>query len=169
MTGLPTTAAGSPPGLASALRAEARKLATVRSTYVLLLLVVALGVGVGLLELTSLGHNWVSMSPADRAAVDPVSESFSGLQVAELALGALGVLAVSPECGSGMIRATFVAMPRRGRVFLAKALVLTATHPVTRPHAARVPSLGLAYLDLVLYLVAFLGLGAWRMRRDPGA
>jgi ABC-2 type transport system permease protein len=30
----------------------------------------------------------------------------------------------------------------------------------------RLPPLGLAYLDLLLYLVAALGLGAWRTTRD---
>jgi hypothetical protein len=39
---------------------------------------------------------------------------------------------------------------------------------VIGPHAARVPTLAMAYLDLALYLAVFLGLGAWRMRQDPG-
>jgi hypothetical protein len=33
-------------------------------------------------------------------------------------------------------------------------------------HAARVPSLSFALLDLALYLVFFVGLGAWRATRD---
>jgi hypothetical protein len=48
------------------------------------------------------------------------------------------------------------------------ARALASTHPVTGPQADRIPSLGMAYLDLLIYLVVFLGGAAWRMARDPG-
>jgi len=43
--------------------------------------------------------------------------------------------------------------------------VLGQVHAVA-VKAPRLPTLGLAYLDLLLYLVVALGLGAWRINRD---
>lgn len=51
-----------------------------------------------------------------------------------------------------------------------RLLLSNAGDVVAQVHAVaakpRLPSLGLAYLDLALYLVAALGLGAWRSTRD---
>jgi hypothetical protein len=41
-----------------------------------------------------------------------------------------------------------------------------AMAPSAGPHAGRIPSPGFAPFDLALYLAVFLGLGAWRARRD---
>ena len=46
------------------------------------------------------------------------------------------------------------------------ATVLATTSAAAGPHAARVPTIGFACFDLVLYLVVFLGLGVWRITRD---
>jgi ABC-2 type transport system permease protein len=257
--------------LVGILHAEWIKLRSVRSTYVIIGLAIALGLGIGLLDVSSITHNWTTMAAADKANFDPVGDSFSGFQFGELAFGALGVLAISTEYGTGMIRATFAALPRRGTVFTAKALVLGAfallvceacafvsfslgqavlsskhldvslgdhnvlravtcaglymavvtmvgfalgaivrhtagamaamfglvflawpaaravesfsylpdrwllvnaaealatTHPPAGPHAVRIPSPATAALELAVYLVVFLGLGAWRVCRD---
>jgi len=200
---------------------------------------------------------------------DPVGAALDGLGFGVLAFGVLGVLATSTEYGTGLIRATLTAVPRRGTVYAAKVLVVAAltllfgelfafitfflgqavlsgrhldvslTDPgvlravssaglylcvialvgsglgalirhtagataamfglvflaygigraleswsyvpsrlvltnaadvVAQVHAwaphPRLPSLGLAYLDLALYLALFLGAGAWRASRD---
>jgi ABC-2 type transport system permease protein len=110
--------------MSGTLRAEWLKLRTIRSTYAVLAVAVVLGLVIGLLELASTSAHWASMGAADKASFDPVSASFDGFQFGELAFGALGVLAITTEYGSGMIRATFLVMPRRLRVFGAKALVL---------------------------------------------
>jgi hypothetical protein len=51
-----------------------------------------------------------------------------------------------------------------------RLLLSNAGELVAQVHAVaakpRLPSLGPAYLDLALYLVAALGLGAWRSARD---
>jgi ABC-2 type transport system permease protein len=51
-----------------------------------------------------------------------------------------------------------------------RLLLSNAGDVVAQVHAVaakpRLPSLGLAYLDLALYLIAALGLGAWRSSRD---
>jgi len=52
------------------------------------------------------------------------------------------------------------------RLLLANASLVIGQVHVHGDHVRRIPSLGLAYLDLGLYLAVFLGLGAWRTRRD---
>jgi ABC-type cobalamin/Fe3+-siderophores transport system ATPase subunit len=49
-----------------------------------------------------------------------------GLALGQLVLGVLGVLAITAEFSSGMIRATFAAVPRRPMVLAAKAAVVAA-------------------------------------------
>lgn len=106
------------------LRSEWIKLRTARSTYVALTVAFVLSLGVGLLDVISVTGHWATMSAADRAGFDPVGDPLSGFQFGELALGALGVLAVSTEYATGMIRSTLIATPRRAVVYTAKALVL---------------------------------------------
>lgn len=68
-------------------------------------------------------------SAEDRAAftIDPTSLSMAGTQLAMLLLGSVGVLAMSGEHSSGMIRTTMAAVPRRLPVLWAKAIVLLVT------------------------------------------
>jgi hypothetical protein len=66
------------------------------------------------------------MSAAGRASFDPTYDAFLGLVVGQLLFGVLGVLAITTEFSSGMIRATFAAAPRRPLVLAAKAGVLGA-------------------------------------------
>jgi ABC-type transport system involved in multi-copper enzyme maturation permease subunit len=257
--------------LGRTLRSEWIKLRSVRSTYLIVGVAAVLGVGVGLVYLSSVVRGWDTATAADRAAFDPVGDSFGGFQLIQLGFGALGVLAISTEYSTGTIRASFAATPRRGRVYLAKALVLGAlalivcdacafasfllgqavlsagglnvhlgdpgvlravtgaglyltvvtmigfglgaiirhtagamtvlfglvflawpvaravegfstlpdrwllvnaadalvtTQPLTGPQAVRVPSAGMAYAELAVYLIVLLGLGAWRVSRD---
>lgn len=44
---------------------------------------------------------------------------------------------------------------------------LVATRPISGPHAYRIPSFGMAVLDLALYSAVLLAAGAWRFTRDP--
>lgn len=108
------------------LRSELLKLHSVPSTYVVIVTAVGVSLGVGVLEMASISHHWLQLDPQDRAAFDPVADSFSGLQFAELAFGALGVLAVTTEYATGTMQATLAASPRRVQVYAAKlaALVL---------------------------------------------
>jgi ABC-2 type transport system permease protein len=246
------------------------KLRSVRSTYLTMLIALALGIIVGMLDCSSTVHNWAAMNATDRAGFDAAGTSLDGFQFGVLAFGVLGVLTISAEYGTGMIRSTFTAVPRRGTVYAAKAIVVGAitlvlgelfvfasfflgqamlagkhldvslgdpgvvraltsaglslfvvtmvgfglgtlirhsagaiatlfgllflAYPVgkalesrsylpdrlvllnagqvltsARPpalHAPRYPSVGLAFLDLAVYLVVFVGLGAWRVRQD---
>jgi len=66
------------------------------------------------------------MSAADRASFDSTHDCFIGLVLGQLLAGALGVLTITAEFSSGMIRATFAAAPSRRLVLTAKAAVLGA-------------------------------------------
>ena len=174
------------------VQSEWLKMRSLRSTYVITLLAVALGIGIGALEMASTAHNWASLSPNDRSAFDPVADSFSGFQFAELAFGALGVLMISAEYSTGTIGPTLVASPRRLQVYLAKMLLtcmvalpmcvasafaafLTGQYAVRNrglgvtlsdPHVLR--AVLMAGLYLVVVTLVGLGLGAC-IRHTAGA
>ncbi|HLH28396.1 MAG TPA: hypothetical protein VKW77_05745, partial [Acidimicrobiales bacterium] len=57
---------------------------------------------------------------------DPTATSLVGVFFAQLTIGVLGILAVSAEYGTGTIRATFCAAPRRPAVLAAKAALFAA-------------------------------------------
>ncbi|MGH9301200.1 MAG: ABC transporter permease, partial [Acidimicrobiales bacterium] len=67
--------------------------------------------------------NWSHSNPIDRITFDPTSTSQVGLIFGQLAIGVLGVLVMTSEYSTGMIRATFAAIPHRPRVLAAKAAV----------------------------------------------
>jgi len=103
---------------------EWQKLRTVRSTrYILALFAVSM-IGLAMIVLSHEGYP--RMSAADRATFDPTHDCFIGLVLGQLLLGVVGVLAITSEFSSGMIRATFAAVPRRPLVLAAKAAVLGA-------------------------------------------
>jgi len=122
-------APGSPPTrparFLDVARSEWVKLTSVRSTWITLLVTVVLGVGVGAL----ISHLAASRYLQDRithATWDPTAISFRALTIAQLAMAVLGTLVVTSEYGTGMIRTTLTAVPRRGRLLAAKAAVFAA-------------------------------------------
>ena len=122
-TARPTDPAGRRVTQARVIRSEWTKLRSVPSTAWSLLAAVALIVGVG--ALYSLLR--VTRPPTDPAAVasfDPTAVSLTGVQLAELAVGVLGVLLVAGEYATGMIRASLAAVPRRLPVLWGKAVVV---------------------------------------------
>jgi ABC-2 type transport system permease protein len=112
-------------GFRSVARMEWRKLRTVRSTG---LIMAVFAVGMISLSVLALSHEgYPQLSAADRASFDPTHDStFTGLLLGQLLAGVLGVLTITSEFSSGMIRATFAAAPRRQLVLGAKAAVLGA-------------------------------------------
>ncbi len=102
-----------------AVRMEWRKLRTVRSTWWILALFAA-----GVLGYAALVGKGGPTQPDP--GYDPTDNVLQGLLIGQLTLGILGALTLSGEFGSGSIRATFAAVPRRGRVLAAKAAVLAA-------------------------------------------
>jgi ABC-2 type transport system permease protein len=101
-----------------AARMEWIKLRSVRSTWwlaaVSIVAMAAAGTGVGL--------GYRSHTPVATAA-QILDNSLGGAILAQLLLGALGVLTVTGEYGTGMIRSTLAAVPRRRNVLAAKVAV----------------------------------------------
>ena len=106
-------------------RAEWTKLRSVRSTVWTLLATVGLAIGFGALIGASHMATWDNLDPAERLRFDPTSFSLSGLFLAQLAVGVLGVLVITSEYATGQIRATFGAAPQRLTVLAAKATTFT--------------------------------------------
>jgi ABC-type transport system involved in multi-copper enzyme maturation permease subunit len=105
------------------LRSEWTKLTTVRSTMWTLGLTVLLGIGLSALATAETRSHWSTMSFVDRLTFDATRTSLIGVFFAQLTIGVLGMLVMSSEYGTGTIRATFSATPRRPLVLGAKALV----------------------------------------------
>ncbi|MCW2911660.1 MAG: transporter permease [Actinomycetia bacterium] len=108
------------------LLAEWTKIRSVRSTIWSLILLVVLTLGfTGLFTwLTIL--QWNKTDPAQRAQImaDPVSTILgSGLEFGQLTICVLGVLVMTSEYSTGMIRASLLAVPRRIPMLVAKAIV----------------------------------------------
>jgi ABC-2 type transport system permease protein len=112
---------GRPSVLANLLRSEWAKLRSVRSTYWSLLVAIAGMIVIGLGGAIGAAH-----AATQPPTFDPVSASLGGVVLAQLALGVLGVLAVTSEYSTGMIRSTFTAAPQRGTLIAAKAAVFGA-------------------------------------------
>lgn len=105
------------------LASEWIKLRSVRSTYLTMLGAAVVAVGIAAGTGAANAARWASLSPAQQAGFDPLSTSLYGMILAQMAFGVLGVLAITSEHTTGMIRATFTAAPRRRAVLAAKAAV----------------------------------------------
>jgi hypothetical protein len=108
------------------MRSEWTKLRSVRSTVWSLFATFGITVGLGALFSWAYVNRYNQQTLADRLAFDPTSRSLSGLFLAQLAIGVLGVLVISSEYGTGLIRTTFTAVPQRRTVLAAKAVVFGA-------------------------------------------
>lgn len=102
------------------------KLRTLRSTFFTLLAAVVALVGLGALFSYFTASHWSGMNPHERADFEPALTSLRGYFLAQLAVGVLGVLVISGEYATGMIRASLAAVPRRLPVLWAKAAVFAA-------------------------------------------
>jgi ABC-2 type transport system permease protein len=105
------------------LRSEWVKLRSVRSTFWALTVTVVLGVALGAVISAAAAHGYARSSVAAKLSWDPTGVSQSGVAIASLAIVVLGVLCISSEYSSGMIRTSLIAVPKRGRVLAAKSLV----------------------------------------------
>jgi ABC-2 type transport system permease protein len=102
-----------------ALHAEWTKARTAGGTVWLLLAVIAATVAVGGAVAAA------TRCPAAGCGQDPAKVSLSGVDLGQAVVAILAVLAISGEYGTGMIRVTLTAMPRRTTVLAAKAAILT--------------------------------------------
>jgi hypothetical protein len=111
---------------ARVIRSEWTKLITLRSTRWSLFVAVLLTIGLPLLFAAVTSSHWGSMSPHDRADRHPLDIALAGVNLSQLAIGVLGVLVITGEYSTGMIRASFTAVPKRLPVLWAKGIVFAA-------------------------------------------
>jgi ABC-2 type transport system permease protein len=105
-----------------ALRAEWTKLRSVASTRWALVGAAGSMVLLGVLLCADAESNGCIDADCD----DMVMQALGGVYLGQFAIAALGVLAITSEYATGLIRVTFVADPRRRRVLAAKALAVAA-------------------------------------------
>jgi ABC-2 type transport system permease protein len=104
------------------LRSEWTKLRSVRSTFWALTVTVVLGVALGAVISAAAARSYARFSVSQKLSWDPTGVSGAGMFIAQLAIAVLGVLCISSEYSSGMIRTSLIAVPKRGRVLAAKSL-----------------------------------------------
>jgi ABC-2 type transport system permease protein len=104
-----------------ALRSEWIKLSTVRSTWWAIGVTAVLTIGIAILVAQATGG----------AGMSAIQSVVSPIQFTMLLAGILGVIAVTGEYSTGMIRSTLTADPVRGSVLAAKATVLAVFLVVT--------------------------------------
>jgi hypothetical protein len=172
---------------------EWTKLRTLRSTRYALLAGVATTIGFAIIPALVNATRWNTMSAADRAGFHPLETSLIGVSVAQLAIGVLGVLVITGEYSTGMIRSTFAAVPKRLPVLWAKTgvfglvtLVLAvpstliaffSAQAILKGHSLNGHDIALSFSDpgvsraviggaLYLTLVGLLGLGLGAIVRN---
>jgi ABC-2 type transport system permease protein len=190
-TGPDQRAAFRPATFGNVLLSEWTKLRSVRSTFWALTVTVVLGIGLGAAISALTAHGYATFSASSKLSWDPTNISLSGMVIAQLAIAVLGVLCISSEYSSGMIRTSLIAVPKRGRVLAAKSLVFAAVTFVVgeatsfvaffvgqalisghAPHAALGdPGVARAVVGAGLYLTALavLSVAAGTLLRHPAA
>ena len=108
------------------IKSEWTKFRSLRSTNITLLISVALTVGLGALISALTASHWSQSSIVERASFNAVVTSLSGISISQLAVGVLGVLLISGEYATGMIRASLTAVPKRLPVLWAKLAVFAS-------------------------------------------
>ncbi|WP_208777451.1 hypothetical protein [Streptomyces griseorubiginosus] len=119
--------ASEPVSVPRAVASEWIKFRTFRSSWAILAAAVVAVISIGLIVACDTRHVTPSIDPEDLAQ----SSTMQGFLLAQLLIGSLGVLVVSSEDSTGMIRSTFAAVPRRLPTVWAKALVFVTVVGVT--------------------------------------
>jgi ABC-2 type transport system permease protein len=117
------------PGFTDLLRSEWTKFKTLRSTWWSLgiMIAVSLGVAIAVTSSFTAGYNTLSTDNKTQFQNDTIGLLLQpGSTFGQLAIAVLGVLLISAEYSTGMIRSTVLAAPRRTPVLAAKAIVLAA-------------------------------------------
>jgi ABC-2 type transport system permease protein len=105
---------------------EWTKFRSLRSTRYTLLAGIGATIAFAIIPALINASRWSTMSLQDKLTFKPLETSLIGVNLAQLAIGVLGVLVISGEYSTGMIRSTFAAVPKRLPVLWAKAGVFGA-------------------------------------------
>lgn len=107
------------------IRSEWTKIRSVASTVWTLSLAVVVTIALGMLISALSKSEFENMNARDRLSFDPTFISFAGMSLGQLALIVFGVLVVSNEYSTGMIRTSLAAVPQRGTFLFSKLAVAT--------------------------------------------
>ncbi|WP_019544957.1 ABC transporter permease [Streptomyces sulphureus] len=107
------------------LRSEWTKLRSVRATRWTLIAAVLITAGLSALICVFTRADFDNMSRRSQATFDATYVSFTGMGIGQLAMMAFGVLVVSAEYSTGMIRSSLSAVPQRGLFLVCKVAVAT--------------------------------------------
>jgi ABC-2 type transport system permease protein len=121
-------AAGGPglSGFGRLLRSEWTKIWSVRSTAWSLAILVIGGIALSTVIAGVMAAHWTSLSAADQQTVTAKGTFSPGLTFAQLPMCVIGILVITSEYTTGMIRSSLLAVPRRTPLLAAKAAVLAA-------------------------------------------
>ncbi|GAA2931926.1 ABC transporter permease subunit [Streptomyces enissocaesilis] len=112
--------------VAQVLTSEWTKIRSVRSTVWTLGLAAVVTIGLGVLISILSKNEFENLHAQDKLAFDPTFVSFAGTSLGQLAMIVFGVLVVSNEYSTGMIRMSLSAVPQRGTFLFGKITVATA-------------------------------------------
>lgn len=169
---------------ANVMRSEWTKLWSLRSTRWSLAAAVFAMVALAVLVAVVQMNRWSHFTAHEQVTYDSIDNGVGGFHLAQLAIGVLGVMIITGEYSTGMIRSSFMAVPRRLPVLWAKIGVFSAVtfvlmlassfvaffavqaivtqhhvqHSIGDPHALRVV-VGTALFLTVLGVLA-IGIGA---------
>jgi len=108
---------------ARVILSEWTKLHSLRSTRWSLGVAVVLTIALPAIFAAVTKSHWAHMQPHERADRHPLDIALAGVNLSQLAIGVLGVLVITGEYATGMIRASFTAVPKRLPVLWAKIVV----------------------------------------------
>lgn len=107
------------------IRSEWTKIRSVASTVWTLSLAVVVTIALGMLISALSKNEFEKLDAAGRLSFDPTYISFAGMSLGQLALIVFGVLVVSNEYSTGMIRTSLAAVPQRATFLFSKIAVAT--------------------------------------------
>jgi ABC-type transport system involved in multi-copper enzyme maturation permease subunit len=117
-------------GLTGSVRSEWTKIRSVRSTLWSILAMAGIAIGLNaVINYFSITRSWDTMPADEQARIlqAPLDDILAGpMSVAQFAVAVIGVMAISSEYATGMIRSTLQAQPRRLTMVGAKIAVLGA-------------------------------------------
>ncbi|MGW0770972.1 ABC transporter permease [Streptomyces sp. NPDC002676] len=169
------------------IRSEWTKIRSVASTVWTLSLAVVVTIALGMLISALSRSQFDSMPARDRLFFDPTFVSFAGMTLGQLAMIVFGVLVVSNEYSTGMIRTSLAAVPQRGTFLFSKIAVATALalavgmatsfaafflgQAMLGPHQAHIGDTGVLRAvvggGLYMTLIAAFSMGMAAMLRSP--
>jgi hypothetical protein len=105
---------------------EWTKFHSLRSTKVVLFVAAVVTVGMAAIIGAVVAAQWDGLDPISRAKFRPATDPLQGVALSQLAIGVLGVLVITGEYATGMIRSSLTVVPRRLPMLWGKLTVFAA-------------------------------------------